>query len=156
VGWSRERVTAGARAAGRDPTAVRIHEYIRVCIDEDEEGARLSFAKMVLSYALGRPGADKTKGYRGHFARMGFDDALTDLEARGASGAAESELARRFPDELLRRVGYWGGPKGAREAFLRLASGLDIAVVRPVPARRSDLTAARLAMRACAPTGRGV
>jgi hypothetical protein len=149
--WSRQRVAAGARAARRDPALIKIHEYVRVCIDDDEAAARLAFAKMVLAYALGRPGTDKTKGYRGHFARMGFDEALTDLESRRDNGASEDELARTFPVELLRRVGYWGKPEGAREAFLRLAEGLDIAVVRLVPARRNDLAAARLAYRACAP-----
>jgi alkanesulfonate monooxygenase SsuD/methylene tetrahydromethanopterin reductase-like flavin-dependent oxidoreductase (luciferase family) len=151
VRWSRQRVAAGARAARRDPALIKIHEYVRVCIDDDEAAARLAFAKMVLAYALGRPGTDKTKGYRGHFARMGFDEALTDLESRRDNGASEDELARTFPVELLRRVGYWGKPEGAREAFLRLAEGLDIAVVRLVPARRNDLAAARLAYRACAP-----
>jgi hypothetical protein len=151
VRWSRERVVAGARAARRDPALVRIHEYVRVCVDDDEAAARLAFASMVMAYALARPGTDKTKGYRAHFARMGFDDALTDLETRRDSGASEDDLARMFPVELLRRVGYWGKPDGARAAFLRLAEGVDIAVVRLVPARRNDLTAARLAFRACAP-----
>jgi len=151
VAWSRERVAAGARAAGRKPSDVRIHEYIRVCVDQDGEAARIAFATMVLTYALARPGADKTKGYRGHFARMGFDAVLTNLESRRAAGASDHELARIFPDDLLRLVGYWGRPDGAREAFLRLAAGLDIAVVRPVPARRNDLAAVRLAAQACAP-----
>ncbi|HEY8786800.1 MAG TPA: LLM class flavin-dependent oxidoreductase [Candidatus Limnocylindria bacterium] len=151
VRWSRERVAAGARAARRDPADVKIHEYIRVCIDDDEQAARLAFAEMMMTYALARPGTDKTKGYRGHFARMGFDETLTDLETRRESGASDDELARIFPDELLRRVGYWGKPAGARDAFLRLAQGLDIAVVRLVPARRNDLAAARYAFRACAP-----
>jgi hypothetical protein len=151
VTWSRERVAAGARAAGRDPADVKIHEYVRVCVAEDEQAARIAFAKMVMAYALARSGADRTKGYRAHFARMGFDDALTDLESRRASGTGEDELARIVPVELLRRVGYWGRPEGAREAFLRLAEGLDIAVVRLVPARRNDLAAVRVAMRACAP-----
>ena len=105
VRWSRERVAAGARAAGRDPAEVKIHEYVRVCIDPDEDAARLAFAKMVMAYALARPGTDKTKGYRGHFARMGFDETLTELETRRDNGATEDELARNFPDELLRRVG---------------------------------------------------
>jgi alkanesulfonate monooxygenase SsuD/methylene tetrahydromethanopterin reductase-like flavin-dependent oxidoreductase (luciferase family) len=151
VGWSRERVAAGARVARRDPSAVKIHEYIRVCIDDDEQAARLAFAKMVMTYALAPPGTDKTKGYRGHFTRMGFDETLTDLESRRQRGASEDELARIFPDELLRRVGYWGKPSGARDAFLRLAQGLDIAIVRLVPARRNDLAAARFAFRACSP-----
>ncbi|MEK6225635.1 MAG: LLM class flavin-dependent oxidoreductase [Chloroflexota bacterium] len=151
VGWSRERVAAGARAARRDPAEVKIHEYVRVCIDDDEQAARLAFAKMVMTYALAQPGTDKTKGYRGHFTRMGFDEPLTDLETRRESGASEDQLARIFPDELLRRVGYWGKPGGARDAFLRLAQGLDIAVVRLVPGRRNDLAAARFAFRACGP-----
>jgi len=151
VRWSRERVVAGAHAAGRDPSSIRLHEYVRVCIDEDEQAARIAFAKMVLLYALAQPGTDKTKGYRGHFARMGFDDALTKLESRRTNGASEDELARIVPEELLRRVGYWGRPEDAGPAFLRLAEGLDIAVVRLVPARANDLAAARVAMRACSP-----
>lgn len=151
VAWSREQVVAGARAVKRDPREVRIHEYVRVCIDDDVAAARAAFAKMVLTYALARPGADKTKGYRAHFARMGFGDVLDDLERRRDRGAAEDELASRFPDELLRRVGYWGAPAGAREAFGTLARGLDIAIVRLVPSRRNDEGAVRLAMEACAP-----
>jgi 5,10-methylenetetrahydromethanopterin reductase len=153
VRWSRERVAAAARAAGRDATAVRIHEYVRVCVDEDEPAARLSLAKTVLTYAL-RPSAAKTKGYRAHFARMGFASVLEDLDRRRAAGASDDQLAGALPDDLLREVGYWGGPAGAREAFGRLAAGLDIAVVRLVPARRNDAEAVRLAMKACAPPGR--
>jgi alkanesulfonate monooxygenase SsuD/methylene tetrahydromethanopterin reductase-like flavin-dependent oxidoreductase (luciferase family) len=151
VGWCRERVAAGARAAGRNPGDIRIHEYIRVCIDHDAEAARLALANAVLGYALAAPGADKTKGYRGHFARMGFDEALTDLESRRDSGATQDELARHFPAPLLRRVGYSGPPNGARDAFRRLADGLDIAIVRVVAARRNDLATVRTTMAACAP-----
>ena len=151
VAWSRARVVEGARAAGRDPNVVRIHEYVRVCVDRDEDAARIAFAKMVLTYALARPGTDKTKGYRGHFARMGFDDALLGLERRRDSGTPEDELARDLPLELLRRIGYWGHPDGARDAFLSLANGLDIAIVRAVPARSNDVDAVRLTMKACAP-----
>jgi alkanesulfonate monooxygenase SsuD/methylene tetrahydromethanopterin reductase-like flavin-dependent oxidoreductase (luciferase family) len=146
VRWCRDQVARGGRT-------VTIHEYVRACVDEDEDAARIAFAKMTLAYALARQGGDKTKGYRGHFARMGFDDALNDLEARRARGANDDELARSFPVGLLRRVGYFGRPAGAREAFLELAEGLDIAVVRAVPGRRNDADAVRLAMRACAPQG---
>ena len=151
VAWSRERVAEGARRAGRDPRSVAIHEYIRVCVDTDETAARLAFAKMVMTYALARPDADRTKGYRGHFARMGFGAVLDDLESRREAGASDDDLAARFPDKFMRRVGYWGRPEGARAAFQKLAAGLDIAIVRLVPARQNDLAAARLAMTACAP-----
>ena len=120
-------------------------------MDADETAARLAVAKMVMTYALARPGADRTKGYRGHFARMGFGAVLDDLESRREAGASDDDLAARFPDKFMRRVGYWGRPEGARAAFQKLAAGLDIAIVRLVPARQNDLAAARLAMTACAP-----
>src|SRR6266567_3430092 len=37
--WSRERVAAGTLATGRDPREVRIHQYIRVCVDRDVAAA---------------------------------------------------------------------------------------------------------------------
>ena len=153
VAWSRTEVASGARRAGRDPSAIALHEYIRVCVDDDVAGARAAFAKMVMTYALARPGADKTKGYRAHFARMGFAEALTNLERRREAGADDDELASRFPDELLRRVGYWGASDGARDVFMRLARGLDTAVVRLVPAGSNDEAAVRRAMEAGAPNG---
>ena len=155
VSASRATVAAGAIAAGRDPGAVRIHQYIRVCVDDDASAARTALAKMVLSYAMARPGADPAKGYRGNFARMGFDTALTALERARDRGMDEDTLAAELPDALLATVGYWGSPAGARAAFLRLAEGLDTAVVRVVAATQHDIAGARLAMRACAPVNGG-
>lgn len=153
VAASRAAVAAGAAAAGRDPARVRIHQYIRVCVDLDAAAARTALAKMTLSYALARPGADPTKGYRGNFARMGFDAALTAIERARDQGADPDTQAGLLPDALLAKVGYWGPPDGARAAFVRLAEGLDTAVVRVVAATRSDIDGVRMAMRACAPVG---
>ena len=147
--WSREQVAAGALRAGRDPRAVKIHQYVRVCVDPDVTAARTALAKMVLSYAMGRPGADPGKGYRGHFTRMGFDAVLTDLEARRARGAGDDELAALLPDDLLARVGYWGRPEDAAAGFLALTAGLDTAVVRVVAATTNGVECVRLAMRSC-------
>jgi hypothetical protein len=80
---------------------------------------------------------------------MGFDDALTDLEARRDGGAPNEEVVDAFPRELLRMVGYFGPPTGAAEAFRRLAVGLDVALVRVVPAR-PGLAAVQNVIRACA------
>lgn len=152
IAWSRERVAAGALRAGRDPRDIAIHQYIRVCIDEDEGASRSAFAKMVLGYAMNKPGADPSKGYRGHFARMGFDAVLSEVEAMQANGASEDALAAVVPDDLLSQVGYWGRPEGAAAAFRALSVGLDIAIVRVVAAGRNDVDCVRLAMRACAAT----
>jgi hypothetical protein len=147
--WSRERVAAGALAAGRDPRAVRIHQYIRVAIDPDVAAARHAFARMVLAYAMNRPDADPTMGYRGHFSRMGFDEVLSDLEAKRARGVGDDELAALLPDDLLVRVGYWGRPEDAAAGFEALTAGLDTAVVRVVPVKNNDVECVRLAMRSC-------
>ncbi|HEV2249824.1 MAG TPA: LLM class flavin-dependent oxidoreductase [Candidatus Limnocylindria bacterium] len=147
--WSRERVAAGALAAGRDPRDIRIHQYIRLCVDPDIAAARQALAKMVLAYALNRPGGDTSKGYRGHFTRMGFDETLTELEALRDRGAGDDALAARLPDELLARVGWWGPPEGAAAGFGSLTAGLDVAVVRVVAAKRNDADCVRLAMRSC-------
>jgi hypothetical protein len=147
--WSRERVAAGALGAGRHPRGIVIHEYIRVCVDPDVTAARRALAKMVLGYALNRPGGDKTMGYRGHFARMGFDEVLTELEALRGTGADDDALADRLPDQLLARVGWWGPPEGAAAGFEALTAGLDTAVVRVVAAKNNDIECVRLAMRSC-------
>lgn len=148
--WVREEVANGAARAGRDPGAVRITEYIRVCIDDDEEAARNAFVRAFIGYALARPGAPKTSAYRGHFIRMGFDDALTKIEQRRDAGAPEAELVDMFPPELLREVGYYGKAAGAPAAMRRLSEGLDLAVVRIVGVR-SGMEAARAVMLGCAP-----
>lgn len=149
IAWSRELVADGARATGRDPAEVRIHQYIRVCVDQDARAARLAFATMVLRYALTRHGGDPTKGYRGHFGRMGFGEVLDEVERLQANGASDVELAARVPDAMLSRVGYWGRPGGASAAFAALSMGLDVAVVRVVASTHHHPEAVRLTMRSC-------
>ena len=103
-----------------------------------------------MGYALARPGAPKDLGYRAHFARMGFDEALNELEAKQAHGASAADIAEQFPRELLRRVGYYGPAGGAAAAFTRLAEGLDLAIVRVVAAR-PGVESILAVMRACKP-----
>ncbi len=150
IAWSRERVVEGAARAGRDPADIPIVEYIRVCVDEDADMARRAFTRAIMNYALARPGASKEQGYRAHFARMGFDAALSDLEARRESGASNEEVIEVFPRDLLRMVGYYGPAAGAADAFRRLAVGLDVALVRIVPAR-PGLASVLNTIRACRP-----
>lgn len=154
IEWSRGHVARGAERAGRDPADVRIVEYIRVAVDDDVDRARRALAKATMGYALARPGADKSLGYRAHFARMGFDAALEDLETRREAGTPEAELIDRFPGELLRRVGYYGRADGAAAAFRALAAGLDTAIVRVVPSR-PGLDGVTAVLRACAPEAWG-
>jgi alkanesulfonate monooxygenase SsuD/methylene tetrahydromethanopterin reductase-like flavin-dependent oxidoreductase (luciferase family) len=150
--WMRQQVADAARRAGRDPAEIPFAQYIRVCVDEDENAARRAFAMQVLGYALARPGQPKDKGYRGHFARMGFDEILTDLEWRREAGTPLSELVDAVPGELLLRVGYFGHPAGAVAALRSLSTGLDEAMVRIITVQPGDLDACLLTVRACQPT----
>ncbi len=152
ITWSRAQIAAGAQRAGREAAQVRVVEYIRMCVDEDAEAARRALAQAVIGYALARPGVSHQIGYRAHFARMGFDQALTNLEARRDRGAALAELIENFPPELLLKVGYFGPAAGAAAAFKRLAEGLDVGIVRVVAAR-PGVESVRAVMQACAPRG---
>jgi hypothetical protein len=75
---------------------------------------------------------------------------LSDLEARLERGTSEDEIVEAFPTDLLRQVGYYGPAAGAAEAFRTLAQGLDVAIVRVVPARPGP-EAVEAVMRACRP-----
>jgi alkanesulfonate monooxygenase SsuD/methylene tetrahydromethanopterin reductase-like flavin-dependent oxidoreductase (luciferase family) len=150
IAWSRERVAEGARKAGRDPADVKMIEYIRICVDDDEDTARRAYVKALMGYALARPGVSKELGYRGHFGRMGFDEALSELEERRERGASQDELVDAFPIELARLVGYFGPASGAAAAFRRLAEGLDVAIVRVVRAR-PGMDSIVAVMEACRP-----
>ena len=156
IAWSRERIAEGAARVGRDPSEVKMVQYIRFCVDDDLEAARLAYARATMGYALG-PQVPTTRerglGYRAHFERMGFTEELAGLDEMRTKGASRDEVAQAFSPELLSNVGYYGESAGASEAFSTLAEGLDLAIVRVVAARPG--TAPILAvMRACAP-GRG-
>ncbi|CAN5719966.1 hypothetical protein BH09ACT7_BH09ACT7_09610 [soil metagenome] len=152
VAASRGIVAQGAQAAGRDPREIAMIEYIRICVDDDVDVARRAYTRALMGYALAQPGANKALGYRGHFARMGFDEALTNLEERRDRGAPEQELIEAFPVELAKLVGYFGPASGAAAAFGQLAEGLDTAIVRVVAAR-PGLESITAVMDACRPSG---
>jgi alkanesulfonate monooxygenase SsuD/methylene tetrahydromethanopterin reductase-like flavin-dependent oxidoreductase (luciferase family) len=151
IAWMREHVAEGARRAARDPAEVPFAQYIRVCVDEDEDAARRTFATNMLGYAMARPGQPKEQGYRAHFGRMGFDAILNDLEARRDAGTPVADLVDAVPTELLLRVGYFGRASGAADALKRLSQGLDEAMVRLITVRSGDLDACLTSVRACQP-----
>ncbi len=134
IAVSRARIAEGAERAQR-AEAPPLTMYIRVCIDDDVPAARRALAQQVLGYALGQPGIPADAGYRGLFAQMGFDEVLSDLEARRDRGTRISELADAAPDDLLRAVGYYGPAADAPAAFRRLSAGLDETIVRVITAR---------------------
>jgi alkanesulfonate monooxygenase SsuD/methylene tetrahydromethanopterin reductase-like flavin-dependent oxidoreductase (luciferase family) len=148
---SRGLVAQGADRAGRDPADVPLTMYIRVCVDDDVDAARTALGRQILGYAMVLPGTPPTAGYRGLFTEMGFDEVLTELEARRDAGEPMDSLVAAAPDELLRAVGYYGPADAAPAAFARLSSGLDETIVRVVTAR-PGLAPAVAALEALTPS----
>lgn len=145
IAISRDLVAEGAVRGGRDPLAVGLTMYIRVCVDDDVDAARAALGRQVLSYAMARPGMPPAAGYRALFAEMGFGGVLSELEARQRDGEQMDALVAAAPDELLSSVGYFGPAKGAAEAYARLSQGLDETIVRIVTVRPAlDLVVAAL------------
>jgi alkanesulfonate monooxygenase SsuD/methylene tetrahydromethanopterin reductase-like flavin-dependent oxidoreductase (luciferase family) len=151
VAWSRQRVAEGAARAGRDAASVVIAEYIRVCVDEDVDVARRAFTRNMMGYALGfGPPGGRPQGYRAHFERMGFAEALARIDDLRRRNAPQDEIVDAFPESMLRQVGYYGPAAGAAAAFRRIAEGLDHAIVRVIAAR-PGIESTRAALEACAP-----
>lgn len=151
IAWSRERIAEGASRAGRDPSQVKVVEYIRVCVDDDVDVARRAFARAAMGYALGQrvpTERERRLGYRAHFERMGHAEELAGLDEMRRQGASPDEVADAMSPAMLRQVGYYGPAEGAAAAFRSLAEGLDTAVVRVVPSR-PGLDSVYAAMRAC-------
>ena len=153
IAWSRERIAEGAARVGRDPSPVKMVEYIRFCVDDDVDIARRAYARATMGYALGAQvptERERRLGYRGHFERMGFTEELAMLDEMRTEGASRDDVAATFSPELLRTVGYYGNADGARAALSDLSRGLDTAIVRVVAAR-PGIESILAAMRACAP-----
>ena len=134
IAVSRARIGEGVARARRDPGAVPVTMYIRVCVDDDVAAARQALGQQVLGYALGQPGIPQDAGYRGLFGRMGFEEVLRDLEAR-RERARQCPSSGRRPGPDAAGGGLLRPGRAAPAAFARLSAGLDEAVVRVITAR---------------------
>ena len=154
IAWSRQKIKEGALAANRDPSAIKIAQYIRVCVDEDEDRARIALAKATMHYALGASvpsPRERSFGYRAHFERMGFRTELAELDNMRIQGATEDQLAEAFPVNILRSVAYFGKSDQAASEFARLSTGLDNAIVRIVSSTPGQIEGTVNVLNACAP-----
>jgi alkanesulfonate monooxygenase SsuD/methylene tetrahydromethanopterin reductase-like flavin-dependent oxidoreductase (luciferase family) len=134
VAWSRQQLAAAANAAGRP--LPRVIEYIRTAVDPDVELARRTVAAAALRYALHVP------AYRRHFERMGFGEELRRIEATGDAPNTE----------FIARVAAAGRPGETRAQVERLATGLDLPIVRVLVVRPGDVESAGRALEECRPT----
>ena len=148
LNWCTPEQVAWSRAQTGSTT--RLIEYIRVAVDDDVALARFTLAKQILGYALVAR-ASGAGGYPAHFERMGFGPELAELRRRQAEGASDDELARDMPERLVSAFGYYGAGAGGPEKFAKLASGLDVAIVRVLNTRPGDQRPVRRAIEIFAP-----
>ena len=112
-------------------------------IERCKSGDQTAYALLV------RPSG--ASGYRAHFERMGFAEEVAFLATRKAAGATDAELVRAMPERLLTTFGYAGRGDGARDWFMSMARGLDVAIVRILTPRVGDERPVRAAMESFAP-----
>ena len=154
IAWSRKKIEIGENKSGRKKGSVKVAEYIRICVDEDEEKARVALAKATVNYALGAvvpTDRERTFGYRAHFERMGFTSELAPLDEMRKKGASNDEVAEAFPENILRSVAYFGKAENAASEFARLSEGLDNAIVRVVSSKPGTVEGTLNVMNSCAP-----
>jgi alkanesulfonate monooxygenase SsuD/methylene tetrahydromethanopterin reductase-like flavin-dependent oxidoreductase (luciferase family) len=133
VSWSRKRVEQAARRAGRP--APRIIEYIRTAVDDDPALAERTVALGAARYV-------QYPAYHKHFERMGV---ARDLE-RVQDGGERSTL------RAIHKIGAAGRPGETRHQVDRLASGLDLPIVRVLVVKPGDYESARRVLEECRPT----
>lgn len=133
VAVSRLEVERVASRVGR-PTPP-IAEYIRTAVDPDPAAASRVLGDAMMAYALG------PVPYRRHFERMGFADELAHRDSSCTSPSPR----------MLSALGAWGVPGAVRKQFLRLAQGLDCAIVRVLVREPGDAESARRVLEECAP-----
>jgi len=149
LAWAREQIATGARAAGRDPRAIVLAQFVRVVVDEDPTAARRALARTIFAYALSTAGEPRVGTYYS-MVRMGLGPDFERLESLRNQGVNDVDLADACPDRVLDRLGVWGRPDQARAGLERLGEGLDTCIVRIVLAR-PGIDSALTTLRACAP-----
>ena len=77
-----QHIAEGAKAAGRDPSAVDVGIYIRMCITEDEDKAVDSFRRELASYAF-------VDSYNKMFARYGLAQEFEEVRRLWKEGKRE-------------------------------------------------------------------
>ena len=154
IQWSREKIIDGAKISNRSPNEISVSQYIRVCIDDDESKAKIALARATMHYALGSniPNESQRKyGYRAHFERMGFMDELLELDKMRKDGATNDDIAKVFPENILKAVGYYGKPDNAAKELAKLSKGLDNAIIRIVSSTPGSFNSALNVLKACSP-----
>lgn len=125
VSQVKEAIARGARAAGRDPSAVKVACFIMCSASSDISIARGEVTRSVAYYG-------SMPYYRNLFAASGFRAEAEGFERAWAAGDAQTASGRVTP-RMLESLSVSAGPAETREkaeAFRK--AGVDLPILYPV------------------------
>lgn len=120
-----KHIHEGAAAAGRDPSAIDIGIYIRMCITEEEDKAVDSFRRELAGYAF-------VDSYSKMFARYGLAAEFDEVRRLWKEGKRE-EAPRAIKEQSCRKIAAFGSARSGREFVAKFrAAGVTHPVIFPI------------------------
>jgi alkanesulfonate monooxygenase SsuD/methylene tetrahydromethanopterin reductase-like flavin-dependent oxidoreductase (luciferase family) len=115
----------GAKSAGRDPSAIDVGIYIRMCISDEEDKAVDSFRRELAGYAF-------VDSYNKMFARYGLAAEFDEVRRLWKEGKRE-DAAKAISEASCRKIAVFGNAKVGRDFVARFrAAGVTHPVVFPI------------------------
>ena len=146
----RPMVAEHAKAAGRDPSAVKIQHGVRLVIDDDIKAARRVLARGQIGEVSLSPTRTRGEAYQRHDRQQGYENELAEVQAMIERGMSEDDILDHYPEPLLKGA-YYGPMDGAVEAFKRISAPLDVAMLQVSTAGRTSIEQTKEFWRALRP-----
>lgn len=120
-----QHIHEGAKAAGRDPSAIDVGIYIRMCITTEEDKAVDSFRRELAGYAF-------VDSYNKMFARYGLSAEFDEVRRLWKEGK-RGEAPKAIKEESCRKIAVFGPAKAGRDFVARFReAGVTHPVVFPI------------------------
>ena len=133
----------GAKNAGREPSAVDVGIYIRMCITDEEDKAVDSFRRELAGYAF-------VDSYNKMFARYGLAAEFDEVRRLWKTGKRD-DAAKAISEASCRKIAVFGKPEAGRDFVARFrAAGVTHPVVFPIGPSATIARDANNTMRALA------
>lgn len=134
----RPMVAEHAKAAGRDPSDIKIQQGVRLVIDDDIKAARRVLARGQIGEVSLSPTTTRGEAYQRHDLQQGYGEELAEVQAMLDRGMSEDDILDHYPEPLLKGA-YYGPMDGAVEAFRRLSAPLDVALLNVSTAGKTSI-----------------
>ena len=126
------QIHEGARKAGRDPKAIDVAIYARMCVTDEVDKAVDAFKRELAGYAF-------VDSYNQMFARYGLGDQFAEVRRLWREGKRDDAF-KSLSDNDMRRIGAFGSAQSGQEFVARFrAAGVTHPVIFPIgPGRTAE------------------